>query len=96
MPPQNIQQEELNATITKLRSDLDALSGAYFKNNFSGSQTFNKDAIFQTRLRVPVFSSAPAVAEVGDIMAVAGVLYICTVAGSVASPATFAVVGTQS
>jgi len=96
MPPQNTQQEELNATLTKLRNDLDDLSGAFYKNNFSGNQTFNKDCIFQTRLRVPVYSSAPSVAEIGDIIAVSGKLYICTTAGTVSSPAVFTLVGTQS
>jgi hypothetical protein len=73
----------------KLQNTVDALSQSFYKNNFNSSQTFNKDSVFTTRLRVPVYSSAPAVAEEGDLIYVAGVLYVCTTAGSVATPAVF-------
>ena len=96
MPDQNQKLAELEAVVTKLRGEVENLSSIYSKNNFSSVQTFNKDAIFSTRLRVPVFSSAPDVGEIGDLIAVAGKLYICTTAGNVASPATFTMVGTQS
>ncbi len=91
MNPQNQQIADLQAQISKLQSDVDNLSGSFYKNNFSSSQVFNKDCVFQTRLRVPVYSSAPAVAEVGDLISIAGVLYICTVANT-----TFTVCGTQT
>lgn len=81
----------MQAQIDKLNSDLDNLSQSFYKNNFSSSQTFTKDVIFQTRLKVPHYTSAPAVCEVGDLIEIAGVLYICTVANT-----TFTVVGTQS
>ncbi|MES2224135.1 MAG: hypothetical protein V4469_04360 [Patescibacteria group bacterium] len=74
-----------------LRSDLDALKGEFYKNNFSSSQNFNKDCTFNSRLRVPVYDSAPAICEVGDLIAIAGKLYICTVANT-----TFTLVGTQT
>ena len=96
MPNENTQIQELAAQINRLRVDLDTLSGQFYKNNFPSSQTFNKDAIFNTRLRVPVYSAAPSVGEVGDLIAVSGTLYVCTTAGTVASPATFTVVGTQT
>ncbi len=82
---------DLQAQVTKLRADLENLSQSFFKNNFSGSQTFTKDAIFQTRLKVPHYTAAPVISEVGDLIEIAGILYICTVANT-----TFAVVGTQS
>jgi len=84
--------QELREMITKLKSELDSLSGQFYKNNFSSSQTFNKDSVFTTRLRVPVYSGAPTVAEVGDLIAVGGILYICTSA----SPVVFTAVGTQT
>lgn len=96
MPNENTQLAELQAQITKLRSDLDNVSQVALKNNFSSSQTFPKAAIFSTRLRVPVFSAAPSVGEIGDLIAVAGKLYICTTAGDIATPAVFSLVGTQS
>ena len=77
--------------IAKLRSDIDSLSQSFYKNNFSSSQTFTKDAVFQTRLKVPSYTTAPAVCEVGDIIEIAGKLYICTVANT-----TFTLVGSQT
>lgn len=82
---------ELQAQIAKLQSQVNDLSSSFYKNNFTSSQSFNKDVTFNSRLRVPVYSSAPSVCEVGDLIAIGGVLYICTVANT-----TFTVVGTQT
>ncbi len=87
----NKQLEDLKAQVTKLQSELNDLSGAFYRNNFTSSQSFNKDVVFNSRLRVPVFSSAPTVSEIGDLIAVGGKLYICTVPNL-----TFELVGTQS
>ena len=84
--------QELQDQITSLRKQVEELSSSFFKNNFSSSQVFNKDITFNTRLRVPIYSTAPTVAEVGDVMAISGVLYICT---NSATP-TWTVVGTQT
>lgn len=92
----NKQIQELKDQIVRLQNQVNDLSGQFFKNNFTSSQTFNKDVVFNTRLRVPVYSSAPTNAEIGDLIAVAGKLYICTTAGNVASPATFTLVGSQT
>lgn len=80
----------------RLQAELNDLKAGVYKNNFSSTQVFTKACIFNDRLKVPSYSSAPAVAEVNDIIGIAGVLYICTTAGDVASPATFTLVGTQS
>lgn len=96
MPDEKIQLEEMKAEITRLRSDLDNVSQQFFKNNFTSTQTFTKKCIFTAGLQVPHYSSAPSVGTVGDLIEVGGVLYICTTAGSVSSPATFTAVGTQS
>lgn len=91
MNPQN-EIKELRDIIVKMQGQLDDLQGAFFKNNFSSSQTFNKAVSFTDRLRVPVFDSAPAVGEVGDVFALAnGDLYVC-----IDSTPTYALVGTQS
>lgn len=87
---------ELEQTISKINEELSSLSGQFYKNNFSSSQTFNKDSVFTSRLKVPVFDSAPSVAEVGDLMAISGILYICTTASVSGAGAVFTVVGTQS
>ena len=88
--------KELKEIVTKLGSELATLKGAFYKNNFSSSQQFNKDVSFNSRLRVPVFSSAPTIAEIGDLVAISGVLYICTTASVSGAGAVFTAVGTQS
>ncbi len=96
MDNQNFTIQQLGEQVTKLRSELDSLSQSFYKNNFSSSQTFNKSCVFTERLQVPHYSSAPSVGVVGDVIEVGGTLYICTTAGTVASPAVFTVVGTQT
>lgn len=86
------QIKDLTDQLTALQSTVNELSGQVYKNNFSGSQTFNKAAIFNDRLKVPVFSATPTVAEVGDLIAIGGTLYICTNS----SPVTWTIVGTQT
>ena len=88
----NPQIQELQELVTKLQGRLNDLEGNYYKNNFTSSQSFNKDCIFNTRLRVPVYSAAPSVAEVGDLISVTAKLYICTSA----SPVVFTLVGSQT
>lgn len=91
MNPQN-ETQQLRELVTKLQAQIDDLSGAFYKNNFSSSQTFTKDITFSSRLRVPVFDSTPAVGEVGDIFALSdGNLYVC-----IDNTPTYALVGTQS
>ena len=96
MQDNNLKLQELTDTVSKLRADLDSLTSNFYKNNFSSSQSFNKDVAFNGRLKVPSQTSAPDVGEVGDLMQIGGTLYICTTAGTVSSPASFTVVGTQT
>lgn len=88
---QDKQIQELRDLVGRLQAEVNNLSATVNKNNFSSSQTFNKDCTFSTRLRVPVYSAAPTVSEIGDLIAVGGKLYICTVPN-----ATFELVGTQT
>jgi hypothetical protein len=76
--------------IANLQSQIDALTAQVNQNNFSGTQIFNKSIIFNTHLRVPIYSVAPTVCAVGEIICVNGILYICTVANT-----TFTKVGSQ-
>jgi hypothetical protein len=92
----NTSYSDLIARIQTLETTVQQLSSAFYKNNFSGSQVFNKDIICNTRLRVPVYSSAPSIAEIGDLIAVGGKLYICTTASTSGSGSVFTEVGTQS
>lgn len=83
--------QEIKDSIVKLQSQLNDLSAQFFRNNFTSSQTFNKDSVFTSRLKVPHYSSAPTICEVGDLIEIGGKLYICTVANT-----TFTLVGSQT
>jgi hypothetical protein len=83
-------QNDLQTQISMLKQQIEALQAEYFKGNFSGSQDFNKYCRFNSRLKVPVYGTAPATCEVGELCAVGGELLICSTAN------TFTVVGTQS
>lgn len=87
----NPQLQELTNMVMKLQTEVTELSSQVNKNSFTSSQTFNKDCIFNSRLKVPSYSAAPTVADVGDLIEIGGKLYICTVA----SPVTFTLVGSQ-
>ena len=82
----------LQESFAKLQADFSQLSAQVYKNNFSSTQTFNKDSVFSAGLRVPVYDSAPTVAEEGYIAYIGGKLYVCTST----SPVTWTIVGTQS
>lgn len=84
MNPQVLQEQ-----IDKLKTDLDALSSAFYRNNFYASQDFNKACRFNTSLKVPHYSSAPSTNEVGQIIEIGGKLYISTAVN------TFTLVGSQ-
>jgi hypothetical protein len=86
---QLIQVQENMAALSRKVGEIEAL---FYKNNFGSTQLFNKDTIFSTSLRVPVYSVAPTVAEIGQLISIAGKLYICTNDG----PVTWTIVGTQS
>lgn len=85
MPDKNTQNE-------MLKQQVEALQAEVYKNNFSGSQDFNKKVRMNTALRLPVYATAPAKAEVGEVYVNSGTgkLYVCTSAN------TWALVGTQS
>lgn len=81
--------QQLQDQIDRLRSDLDALTKSFYQNNFSSHQDFNKSSSFNYKLKVPHYTTAPASDEVGELIEIAGTLYIST------GVDTFTVVGTQ-
>ncbi len=81
---------DLLLKIADLEQSLKNLNDTYYSNNFSARQDFNKYSNFTTRLKVPHYASAPTTAEVGELIEVAGKLYICS------STNTFSLVGTQT
>lgn len=89
---QDRELQEIKDSFAKLQSEVTELKGVVYKNNFTSSQLFNKDCTFTSALKVPSYSSAPTVAEVGYLIEILGVLYICTDS----SGPTWTVVGTQT
>jgi len=79
----------MNPEIQKLKQDIKDLNDEIYKNNFSASQDFTKKSRFINSLRVPTYASDPTVAEVGELICVAGKLKVCSSAN------TFTIVGTQ-
>ena len=82
--------EETQKQINALRKQIEQISTEVFKNNFSTHQDFNKASSFNTKLKVPSYSSVPDVCEVGEIIENSGKLLICSTAN------TWVIVGTQS
>lgn len=83
--PNNLQQQ-----IDQLKITVEALQSEIARNNFVGSQDFNKYVRFNSRLKVPYYASVPATCEVGEIIEVSGKLRICSATN------TWTIVGTQS
>ena len=82
--------EETQKQINTLRKQIEQISTEVFKNNFSTHQDFNKASSFNTKLKVPSYTSVPATCEVGEIIENSGKLLICSTAN------TWVIVGTQS
>lgn len=83
-------EQDLQEQIDRLRAQIEDLTKAYYQNNFSSHQDFNKASSFNYRLKVPHYTAVPTVTDVGEIIEVDGVLYISTAVD------TWTVVGTQS
>lgn len=75
--------------IEKLERDLFDLNQEVYRNNFKAHQDFNKTSFFNTRLKVPVYSSLPSTCEEGELVCVGGGLYIASATN------TWSLVGTQ-
>lgn len=86
-----MENQALQLQVDQLKKDIEALVSEFYVNNFSASQDFQKYSRFNTRLRVPIHSVAPTVAEIGELYANStnGKLYVCTSAN------TWTLVGAQ-
>lgn len=61
-----------------LRDQLTTLQQEVYRNNFSSHQDFNKFSNFTTRLKIPHYDALPPVGEVGELIEVGGLLYMCS------------------
>lgn len=59
-------------------------SAEFLKYNFTSSEVFNKKAIFNALIGLKSMSTTPTYGELGDIVNIGGVIYICTVASKTA------------
>ena len=81
---------DLQKKITSIEQDLKSLSDEIYTNNFSTSQDFQKYSRFNTRIKIPHSASTPATCEVGELVEVGGIAYICSAAN------TWSKIGLQS
>lgn len=83
---------DLQLQVNELKRQLEALSGDYYTNNFTGSQDFQKYSRFNTRLKVPTLATAPTTCEVGEIYVNSGngKAYVCSATN------TWTVIGAQT
>lgn len=81
-----------NSQIEVLKQQVEALQAELYRGNFSGSQDFNKKVRMNTALRVPVYGTAPAKCELGELYvnSGSGKAYVCSAAN------TWSLIGTQS
>jgi len=69
----------METELQKLRYEIEALKTEFYKNNFSARQDFYKFCDFKTQLKVPSYTSTPTTkSEIGELIEVGGLLYICT------------------
>ena len=81
--------QQLQEQITKLQAQVNDLQGAFYKNNFSAYQAFNKASTFSTSLTIPRYSTLPT-CEVGQICEFGGKAMICSATN------TWTIIGTQN
>lgn len=79
------------AQIDMLKQQMESLQAEFYKNNFTGSQDFNKWSRFNSRLKLPTYATAPSICEQGELYVnTNGKLYVCSATN------TWSLVGTQS
>lgn len=85
--PNNIQEQ-----INILKRDLQALNDEVYLNNFSALQDFKKYSRFNSRLRLPIYATAPSTCDVGEVYVNSGTgkAYVCSATN------TWTIIGTQS
>ena len=75
-PQPNIQVQEMQDKIASLEYQISELRDAFYRNNFSQSQVFNKYSDFTFRLKIPVVSALSTTCELGELCVYNGGLYL--------------------
>lgn len=74
-----------------LKQQVESLQAELYRGNFTGSQDFTKYVRFNTKVKLPVYGTAPAKCEQGEVYVnTNGKLYVCSATN------TWTVAGTQS
>ncbi len=75
-----------------LKQQVESLQAEFYRGNFTGSQDYTKKVRMQTGLRLPVYATAPAKCEQGEVYVNSGTgkAYVCSAAN------TWALIGTQA
>lgn len=70
--------------IDDLKKQIQNLQEEYYRNNFTGSQDFNKYSRFNTRIKFPTLASSPTTCEIGEayVNTGNGKLYVCSAANT--------------
>jgi len=73
-----------NTQLAMLKQEVEALKSELYKGNFSGSQDFTKYVRFNSRVKLPVYGTAPAKCELGEVYVNSGngKLYVCSAANT--------------
>ena len=84
-------QNDTQKQIDALTRDLQALNDELYRNNFTSSQDFQKYSLFNVRLKVPTYGTAPTTCEVGELYVNSGTgkAYVCSSAN------TWSLIGSQ-
>lgn len=64
--------------INELEKKLQDLSEAYYRNNFTANQDFNKVSRFNSRIKIPVVTALPTTCEIGELCSYSAKLYHCS------------------
>jgi hypothetical protein len=75
-PQPNIQMREMQDIIASLQAQVSEIRDAYYRNNFSQQQIFNKYSDFTFRIKLPVVSALSSTCEAGEVCVYSGGLYL--------------------
>jgi len=76
MDQTQLQNQQMIEDLASLKAQVTELRDAYYRNNFSQQQIFNKYSDFTSRIKLPVVSALSSTCEVGEACVYSGGLYV--------------------